>query len=220
MSLYAFLAIGTVLMIGVMLIANRAYRVPKLRVVVGAVLLTVAGFAGAKLMAFIEMGDWSGKSFFGALFFAPVVMIPVSLALKVRWRDMLDLCAPAECVMLALLKVQCLTDGCCYGRPLRLDATGHLVRFPSQAVECGCALALMLLLLFMIHRGWGRGRLYAWYMLLYGVSRFFLNLLRETIPFVWILPAGNFWAMISAAIGLCAILFLSPGRAERRRQIA
>ena len=120
--------------------------------------------------------------------------------------------------MLALLKVQCIVDGCCYGMALRLNSEGRLVRFPSQAVECADALVLAAVLLLMIRMGKGRGRMYAWYMLLYGVCRFGLNLLRETTPFIWIQPAGNFWSLVSIAIGLAILLaarFRRPGAAQR-----
>ena len=206
MRLYGYLAVGSLLMLGAMLAANRNTRVPWYKLCAASVLLTLSGLAGAMLMAFIESGNWGGRSFFGALFLAPVLMVPVALALRIPWRDMLDLCAPAECVMLALLKVQCTIDGCCYGMLLRIDMTGRPIRFPSQIVECACALVLMLVLVVMMRKNWGRGRIYAWYMLLYGVSRFALNLLRETTPFIWILPAGNFWALISSVIGLAIIL--------------
>ena len=201
MSFEMFIAVGTGLMIAVMLAAGRWLDVKAWKSAVAAVVLTAVGIAGAKLMAFVESGSWGGRSFFGALFLAPLLMAPVALVLRVPVGDMLDMCAPAECVMLALLKVQCCLDGCCYGRVLRISATGGIVRFPSQIVECANAALIMVALLWIIHRGRARGRVYAWYMVLYGVCRFALNWLRETSPFVWGLPAGNFWALVSLAIG-------------------
>ena len=218
MSFEAFIAIGTALMIAVMLVAGRWLNVKAWQSAASAVVLTAAGIAGAKLMAFIEAGSWGGRSFFGALFFAPLLMTPLALALRVSVGDMLDMCAPAECVMLALLKVQCHLEGCCYGRVQRISMTGQAIRFPSQLVECANAALIMLLLLWIIRRGRARGRVYAWYMVIYGVCRFALNWMRETAPFVWVLPAGNFWALVSLAIG-GAILVWSAlhGQADRGR---
>lgn len=206
MTFWTFLIVGTLLMVGVMLIARLPYRLPVWKTVIAAVLLTFAGYAGAKLMAFIEAGTWSGRSFYGALFFAPILMVPVAWLLRVRTGDLLDMCAPAECVMLAMLKVNCALDGCCYGYLIRIDEQGNLVRFPSQIVECVTALLLMLVLLWMTRKEKFHGSIYPWYMLLYGVLRFGLNLLRETEPFIWGLPAGNFWSLISAGIGLALLL--------------
>lgn len=51
-----------------------------------------------------------------------------------------------------------------------------------------------------------RGRIYPWFMVLYGITRFGWNLLRETKPFVWVLPAGNFWSLIAIVIGVLWLL--------------
>ena len=215
MSFEMFIAIGTALMLVVMLVANRHYGYHPAKVILAGLLLTAAGIIGAKLMAMIESGIWGGKSFYGALFFAPLIMLPVALALRIPYSRLMDLCAPAECVMLALLKVQCLYDGCCFGRLLGISSSGRAIRFPSQIVECVSALLLMAVLLIIIRRGRAKGTVYPWYMVLYGVMRFILNLFRETTPFIWILPAGNFWSLVSLVLGgaLLLIALRRRGRA-------
>ena len=202
MSFEIFLTIGTLLMVAVMLYAGRIYKVQVWKRIASAVLLTAAGVIGAKLMAFIESGSFSGRSFFGALFFAPLIMVPAAKLLKIDISDMLDLCAPCECIMLAFLKVDCFIEGCCKGRVLYITETGEKVRFPSQIVECLFAVLLMLILLRIMVKKKNRGVIYPMYMLLYGFTRFILNLLRETEPFIWILPAGNFWSIISMISGI------------------
>lgn len=202
---YIVLGGGTLAMMLVMLFAGRMTKTAIWKRLVSAVILTAAGVAGAKLMFWIESGfkDFGGRSFYGALFFAPCLMIPVALLLKMKISEMLDLCAPSECVMLALLKANCYIDGCCGGKVIYQNEFENVcIIFPSQIVECVTALLLMVLLLFMIRRGNNKGTVYAQYMIIYGVLRFILNLMRETSPFIWILPAGNFWSLISLAIGL------------------
>ena len=201
MDLKLFLLLGTFLMMAVMLFANRWMHLPVWKILTASVILTLAGVAGARIMARIEMGVWGGISYYGAVFFAPLLMIGVSFLLRVRPSQMLDLCAPSECVMLALLKVNCYLNGCCFGKVIGISKEGDIIRFPSQIVESVTALLLMAVLLSLIRGGKQNGRIYCWYLLLYGAVRFVLNLMRETEPFLLGMPAGNFWSLVSNAAG-------------------
>lgn len=205
-SIYVFLAIGTGLMLMVTVPLARRLKLPKIRTVIFTVLLALVGLAGALLMGVAEGNAWGARSFFGALFLPLLVMPPVALLLRYPCGKMLDLCAPAECVMLALLKLKCYADGCCYGREITLFSRTFV--FPSQLTELAAALILMAVLIKLILSGLQEGSVYPWYMILYGVSRFFLNLLRDTTPFVWILPAGNFWSIVSLILGILALWIL------------
>ena len=60
---------------------------------------------------------------------------------------------------------------------------------------------ILIVIMLMIKSGKQRGFIFAWFMLLYGVTRFFLNLLRETTPFVLGLSAGCLWSIIAGIIG-------------------
>lgn len=201
-ELVAYLSVGTIAMFLSMLVGQRHRRsISQWEIPIAAVLLTVIGVLGAKLMFFIENGGWRGTSFFGALFFAPPIMALSALLLHTKVSGLLDLCAPAECVMLAVLKVQCFLAGCCGGRCLWYTKNGTMVTFPSQIVEFCNALLLMVVLLRLMRRDTMHGRIYPMYLLLYGITRFCLNLLRETTPFLLGLPAGNFWSLIAIFIG-------------------
>ena len=169
-----------------------------------SLLLTVAGVAGTMLMFYIETGRFGGTSFFGAILFVPVLMLPV-LLLRIPYRTLMDLCAPAESLMLAVMKLDCLAQGCCSGKYFpSLD-----FRFPSQIVEMIVTLCIMLLLLYIRKDPCKEGSLYGWYLIIYGSTRFVLNWFRHGIsPFVWLLPAGNFWSLIAVAFGLLWLLVM------------
>lgn len=189
-----------------MWIASKAYDdIPLKRVIVLSVILTGIGVLGAKTMAFIETGDWSGRSFFGAVFLVPVVMFIVAKLGHMEYGHVIDICAPAGCAMQALLKVKCKIDGCCFGRFVKIGNTQ--MRFPSQIVECIAAILLMLILYFIIYSRRWKGMVYAWYMVLYGIIRFILNLYRETKPWIGPLPQGNFWSIISLLCGFSAFIY-------------
>ena len=194
---------GTVGMLLLMLLRRKFF--PQIRIwkfPIISILLTIAGVAGAMLMFFIESGSFGGTSFFGAILFIPVLLLP-GMLLGISFRDLMDLCAPAECLMLAFMKLDCLQSNCCLGKYL----PALEFQFPSQIVEMLTILVIMLLLLKLEHSKKHRGQLYGHYLILYGVTRFILNWFRYGLtPFVWILPAGNFWSLVAIALGLVWLL--------------
>jgi len=196
----AILSVGTIAMFIIMTLQPRKEGLLWWKTVIIALLLTVTGTAGTYLMFFVENGFWGGQSFFGAIFIVPFIFVGVAKLFKIPYGVLLDLCAPAECIMLAIFKVNCYIAGCCEGKVIWYTDEGAPVFFPSQIVELICALLIMLVLIRMEKSSKSVGKIYPYYLLLYGSSRYILNWFRwDTAPFVWILPPGNFWS-------LCAIL--------------
>ncbi|MBR0161539.1 MAG: prolipoprotein diacylglyceryl transferase [Oscillospiraceae bacterium] len=207
MYMYYFLAGDILLVFLASLIVNKQLHLPLWKLVVFTLAIVPVGFFCGKLMRLVEAGTWTGVSFYGAVLFAPVPMVLIGLLLRIRPADMLDLCAPAGCIALVFMKIQCKITGCCFGRILRYEANGRPVRFPSQIVEMICGIVLLAVILQMIRSGKQRGTVFAWFMLLYGASRFVLNLLRDTSPFLIGLSAGCFWSVISVLIGGSVLLY-------------
>lgn len=221
MELLIFLIIGTILMTIVMLYIRKYYGFVRWKVILSAVCLTITGVTGASYMFFIESGHMGGVSFYGALFFAPVVMAVLAAVLRIPVGRMLDICAPAECIMLALLKIRCIYFDCCNGIVL-YETEQVSVRFPSQVTELITALCIMFVLIRFIKENRYENQIYAWYMVIYGATRFVLNAFRETTPFVWILPAGSFWSIISVIVGtmwILAIRFYTKKRNDNHQEI-
>lgn len=191
---------GTIGMLILMLLRrNRFPHIKLWKYPVTSVLLTIAGVAGAMLMFYIESGKFGGTSFFGAILFIPILLLLPALALGISFGTMMDLCAPAECLMLAFMKLDCLMSDCCIGKYL----PALQLQFPSQIVEMVTILIIMLLLIRLENSGNHKGQLYGYYLIFYGFTRFILNWFRYGLtPFVWILPAGNFWSIVALAAGL------------------
>lgn len=209
MELVIFLIMGTFFMMATMFICRRWYRYLWWKIVILSILLTLGGVLGVKLLFFLENGSFSGLSYYGAVLLVPVFFVFTKFLIHMPYKDLMDLCAPSECVMLALMKVQCLTSGCCKGRVLYLNAAGEEVRFPSQITELCIALLIMVFLIVLMSGGELRGGIYPVYMITYGVTRFVLNWFRETETFIWKLPAGNFWSLVAIGIGVVWLIILS-----------
>ena len=202
-EIIAAITAGTFVMFGIMMICRiwRKKEIPVWKLAVMAPVLTMCGTFGAYLLYFIENMKWGGISFYGSLFVIPVLFVPFAFLIKVRYGVLLDYCAPAVCIMLAINKINCLRTGCCRGIVLRHIADGSAVRFPSQIVELCTALVIMVVLILLISRKKMRTMIYPLFLIIYGVTRFGWNLLRETKPFIMNLPAGNFWSLVAILIG-------------------
>ncbi len=206
MSFTVFLIIGMVGMLLSMLYCGHQYHMPIWKIAFCAAIITISGVLGAYLMGFIESGNWGGRSYFGAVFFVPIIMWIAAKRLKLPYGHLMDVCAPAGCIMLAVLKIKCNIDGCCGGRFFALE-NGELFRFPSQIVESIVGLFLAIAFIWINKKGTKQSMVYPLYLLSYGVARFILSFFRYPHPWIGSLPAGAFWSLISIAVGL-TVLFL------------
>ena len=196
-----------VLMFLCMWYASRSYdKISFWKLLVAWVMLSIIGLVGTHLMAVLEGGYWNGRSFFGAVFLVPVLMYPVAQVLKIRYGDIIDICSPAGFCILALLKVKCKIDNCCYGRMISIGEKSF--QFPSQIVEGIAAVVLLAVILIMIKKQKWKRLVYCWFLILYGIVRFVLNFFRETTPWIGPLASGTFWSLISIILG-AGILYLN-----------
>ena len=206
MKLILVLAIGTVLMWIPMLILSSQCGIKKWKTVPAAILLTIAGTVGTYIWYYIE-NQGIGRSFYGAIFMVPVFFVPVAKILRVPYGSLLDLCAPAECVMLSIMKIQCLIDGCCGGVVLFVNADNVPVCFPSQMVEMGNAVLVFALLMILAYRKQNRAMIYPWYAVIYGISRLVLNQFRaNTSPFFLGMAPGTLWSLCAIILGGGALI--------------
>ena len=200
-----------------MLLMSTWYNVRKYKVLISAIILTVFGVIGTYSWFWVETGRWGGRSFFGAVFIIPISVILVSKLLRIPYGDLMDLCAPAECVMLILMKVKCIIDDCCEGRVLFNSSSGTEIVFPSQIVELANALILGVVLIFLSKNEKRRGTIYVWYLLLYGITRFILNWFRaENDPFALGLTAGCFWSLCSIIVATVFLITIKKLQTRKK----
>lgn len=213
-----YLSVGTCAMLLPMLLLAKKYGIPVWKTILTGLILTVTGTISTKLWFFVENLTFSGRSFYGAVFLVPLAFLVIASLLRVPYGDAIDLCAPAECVMLVIMKYQCLTGGCCLGKVLYTNTAGVDVLFPSQIAEAICALMIAVVLMLLAQKPGNRGKLFPWYMIIYGASRFILNLFRaDDRVFLMGMTAGNFWSIISvfAAAGW---MYLAAEKAMTEKQ--
>ena len=199
----AIIGLGAVAMFLSMLLRKKQFpQVAIWKMVLLTLWLTITGVLGTMILAYIELGEFGGTSFYGAVFLVPILILPAML-MRITYKDILNLCAPAECAMLLVMRFDCLDKGCCFGRYL----PALEFQFPSQIAEMVVAITIMIALIQM-HRKDRQVQLYPWYMILYGVCRFILQGFRYggTDPWVLGLSQGHFWSLIAVVIGTVWLL--------------
>lgn len=136
-----------------------------------------------------------------------------------------DAVAPAIAMSMAVGRIGCLFQGCCYGIPVgrisvpivqSLCYNQGLYRFPVPFLSMLLCLLLMVLLLFYRERCQREGAVFGLFLLCYCVGRFFLEFLRG--------DARILFCGLSTAQWFCVALFpyafakLLYGTFDRKRQ--
>lgn len=185
-----------------LLLRHQKYRVKLWKIVPLTFCIAVMGLIGTRIMFFIENGAWYGKSFFGAVLFFPVLLLPVAFVFRMHILDLLDYATPPGVALLAIFKWNCYLDGCCAGKVLWYSEAGVPAYFPSQLVEMGTAITIAVILLLLEFAKKAKRKLYPICLIVYGLTRYALNHYRwDGREFLFGMPAGNLWSTVSIYIG-------------------
>ena len=204
------LILGAVLIYCQITMQMKWYRVSLWKSIPVTVIVILTGLLGSQLWFFIENGFFEGRSLYGAVFLCPIVFYPVAKILRVSYGEIMDFIAPAGCFVLGLAKMQCMRDGCCEGKILYMNEDRVFVRFPSQIVEFFVFVAIAIVLVLLSRKIVLRKKIYPLAMIIYGVARFFLDLLRDTeASFLLGLSKGSFWSLCSFVIGVTAFTIIT-----------
>lgn len=210
-----YISVGTLAMMVLSLIRHKGYVIPLWKSLLFSVMLTISGVSGTLILAYIETGRWGGVSFYGSVLLIPLLLILISLVLRMPYAKLADFSVPQICIMLAVMKVNCFNSGCCGGIQIFAETSETMIFFPSQIVEMINALILMVVIIIIDKKIKYHGSLYGIFMILYGITRFILNFFRSGLtPFVWEIPAGHFWSIVSIAIGIIWVVVAHRKRIE------
>ncbi|MCU0358247.1 MAG: prolipoprotein diacylglyceryl transferase [Cyclobacteriaceae bacterium] len=164
-------------------------------------LVFLAAVIGGKVFLFFESPRYyaespgrlfagSGFVFYGSFLFAIPTMLWFFRKNKLPVYQMLDIMAIVTCLVHMFGRVGCFMAGCCYGKPtegfLAVIFTDPACQakplntplFPSQLMEAGFILLVMLGLLYLRDRKQFHGQLFLVYIVAYAAGRFVLEYFR------------------------------------------
>lgn len=147
----------------------------------------------------------------GVLFY-PLIDLLVALAFKESYRKLTDFLAPVAQICSGLSHLGCIFSGCCHGYPASWGIYSNhaeTVCFPVQPIEAVVNVAIGIWLIVMIKRKRQQGKLMLWMMTLFGITRFFLEFLRDNRK-VW----GNvselaLFALATFLVGVAGLILVT-----------
>ena len=147
------------------------------------VIFITVGFAGgfffAKFFALLEVGFIWEKSvnyrIFGPILFDSVYIVVYGLIRKIPLGKFLDCVCVTVIVSMMLARVNCIFEGCCYGK----RAFGSDYRWPIREIEILYDIILLVFAIPYIYKNKSKGDVYPAYIGTYGVIRFILEWFRD-----------------------------------------
>lgn len=180
----------------------------KWEAVLYSTLLIFFGIFSLFFFAWIEVGfDFARAAnlrIFGTLFFL-IIYIPIVIAIKKAGRDALDIFFLPAVLVLALGRLMCIFQGCCYGSLI----PGTSFRWPIREAEIIAGIVFFIITYPLVKKKKTNGYAMPLYVTLMGLLRFCLEFMRDH----YLPPEGKWhlahtWSLVLLFIGLLWLLIL------------
>lgn len=196
-------AIGMLLVLVFSIAQSKRYGLQLWQAVVMAICINAFGIVGVYLLGFIQSGfDSFNTSFMGALIFTPVFLATVAKLFKINVLEGISFSAVPIASMGACMKIGCFFAGCCGG----ITINGNV--FPVQLLESFISIIIVAALLIIQKKTDNLKLLFVWYMLMYSVTRFFVEFLRNSAKNLLFLSIGQVTAVIVCLIAITSIVII------------
>ena len=151
-------------MLVLMLVRRNRYKLSPINATLFTLLLLFTGIAGAKLLYFFECGmkDFSGMSFFGAVYLVLLGMPIIGMIFRLKPMESLDACAPCVAAIVGFQRFGCYCAGCCGGIPM--GGSGML--WPAQLMEGFFDMAILMFLLIAEEKGFAKRKGYPLFLII------------------------------------------------------
>ena len=172
-------------------------------------------------VAWIESGftEWGTNNILRACVYIPILFFVLAKALKIDYRRLLDFATPCLALVYAIGHLGCIFSGCCHGYPYYYGIWSPMAKnmvFPNQLIEIAVSLLIYVFLLEYAqkHKYKPTGKLYPLYLIVYGISRFFMEFLRDNKKLFWGISNLALHAAFMVLVGTVWYFFLK--RKERK----
>ena len=115
---------------------------------------------------------------------------------------------------IAIGRIGCFLGGCCRGIPhnglLSVTYSDGIPRYPSQLFEAAFHIVAGVTFLVFVRRGIFKSRIFATYLIAYGVFRFLSEFIRETPRIAGDYSVYQFWCVSMIALGVASFVARTP----------
>ncbi len=168
---------------------RRQYYLMQIITLVGAVFgAKLSVLVGDNHWPWVPINDWrsvwtSGRSVTGALIFG-FLFAEIAKPIVRYTMPPNDRFAALLPFTIAIGRLGCLTTGCCRGLPYdgwcAMRGVDGVMRYPTQLIEIIFQLSVGIFFVMAVKNKWLFGRLFSFYLVVYGIFRFFTEFIRDT----------------------------------------
>lgn len=163
-------------------------------------------------------GRTIGFNFARIVSFVPLYFILMAKVFRETLWKLADFLAPVGAFFFGTSHFGCIFAGCCHGYPSEWGLYSNEVQticFPIQPVEAVTSLLIGVVLFIMAKHKLQQGRLYVWFMILFGSTRFIFEFFRDNQKIWNNISDLALHAMAAFVLGIAALLIMrNPQRNE------
>jgi len=169
----------------------------------------IIGVIGGKMLALVEVGFnaelAASRRIWGSILLLIVVIGIVAKMTKIDFAKAYDISAVATLIAGIIVRIACLSDGCCGGIPI---IPGGSFRWPLVEMEMLLDIILVVYFWNRVYKGKTKGLAYPIFVLIYGVFRFIVEWFREEYTGeLWIFHLAHIWSLL-AIVGSAVTIYL------------
>ena len=204
------------------LIYRKHYDIKRSHAVLVPILMYLVGDAFILLLGWIAMGFqyFGSNNIVKGFSFFPLVGLLAAKIFKIEWKRLMDFCAPAFPLLQFTAHIACNFAGCCCGYPMEggvWNPIWNKYLFPTQLLE-----SLVSLLIFIACLIYAKkqnyevtGKVYPFFLVTFGVTRFFLEFLRCNEKLFWGISELALWALLMVIVG--TVWFIKAGKKSSKK---
>ena len=156
-----------------------------------------------------ELGfeNWGAKSIMRLYVWVPLIAVLPARILRLPPKTLADYLAPSMAIEQVIVPLACPFAGCCCGFPCEWGIYNAVFMhncFPAQWVDVFFSLLIFLFLLkYAQKEGYtGSGKVYAKSMVVFGIFKFFLELIRDNEKLFWKVSELGIHCVFLALVGV------------------
>lgn len=167
------------------------------------IVIIISGFAGVKLLYALQNfsipPDFSGLSFFGTFYFAPIGVLIYNRITKTSWVRSMDFVSLYAALALVLFRINCFRSGCCGA--FEIYCFGKTVTPPIQLIEAFFDFLIFAFLWYRESKPLREGAAFPLLLSMYGVVRLVMENYRAEERSLCGMSSGQWNSIICIVVG-------------------
>ena len=218
---YLFHALGFIGILLFNVFYAKNYKISKKDAAILTIVTYAIAYVWVYVLAYIEnqFSNWGANNIVRAFVWFPLIALIPNLFLKIDKKDLCDFIAPCCALVQAISHIGCIFAGCCQGYPMTdglYNPVSQMTVFPSQLVECGVALAIFFLCIWMAkHFGDSvNGKIFPLFLVSFGATRFVLEFFRANRKIIGNISILALHALLMVIVGMIWLALASRKQEE------